>query len=74
MTTPYLTDLGYSSMPRGWYDAQCQGAANDYCRYVGDAPNIWWSCALAGTTNQYSPSTGPGSFQYANTATTCTSG
>jgi hypothetical protein len=28
---------------------------NDYCRFVGDAPNTFWSCALAGSTDQYSP-------------------
>ena len=52
-----LQDLGYpdghltwagKTRRRGWYDVQKQGVANDYCRYVGDWPNIWWSCALAG--------------------------
>jgi hypothetical protein len=52
-------DMGYYDMPRGWYDAQCQGAANDYCRYVGTPPSIWWSCALAGSSNQY---TDPGIY------------
>ena len=37
----------------GWYDAQGQGVANDYCRMVGpSAPPynlVWFSCALAGT-------------------------
>jgi hypothetical protein len=33
---------------RGWYDVQNQGVPNDYCRYVGDEPNIYWSCVLAG--------------------------
>ncbi len=50
-----ITDRGNMDRTRGWYDAQCQGAANDYCRYVGDAPNVWWSCALAGSNNEYSP-------------------
>ncbi len=50
-----IRDLGYSDRPRGWYDAQCQGADNDYCRWVGDAPNIFWSCALAGATSEYTP-------------------
>ncbi len=35
---------------------QGQGVPNDYCRYVGDnAVGIWWSCALAGGTEQYTP-------------------
>lgn len=25
-----------------------QGAANDFCRYLGERSNPWWSCALAG--------------------------
>jgi len=49
-------DLGYSNLARGWYDAQCRrGVANDYCRYVGNTPGSWWSCALAGSPDQYSP-------------------
>jgi hypothetical protein len=52
-------DMGFKERPRGWYDAQCQGAVNDYCRYVGTPPSIWWSCALAGSSNQY---TDPGTF------------
>lgn len=61
--TTTLTDLGYADgakeiaslgyPPRGWYDAQSQGANNDYCRAVGKSPMIFWSCALAGNTNQY---------------------
>ncbi len=67
-----LTDWGYGDRTRGWYDVQCQGARNDYCRWVGDAPNTWWSCALAGATNQYSPS---GAFTQENTRTTvCAAG
>jgi hypothetical protein len=50
MANEYITDWGYSEMARGWYDCTCQGAANDYCRYVSDFPNIYWSCALAGGT------------------------
>lgn len=33
---------------RGWYDVQNQGVPNDYCRYVGDEPNIYWSCVMSG--------------------------
>lgn len=35
--------------------AQCQGAINDYCRYIGSPGDAWWSCALAGGSEQYSP-------------------
>lgn len=48
-----FSDKGWSNMTKGWYDMQNQGVRNDYCRYVGDAPNIWFSCALAGATDQY---------------------
>ncbi len=51
--TTTLTDFGYPGMAHGWYDAQCKGAANDYCRYVGDYGNPTWSCALAGSEDQY---------------------
>eukprot|EP00984_Skeletonema_dohrnii_P032061 scaffold25451_cov73-Skeletonema_dohrnii-CCMP3373.AAC.2 len=55
-----LTDLGYSHMPRGWYDAQGSGFSIDYGRYVGDHGNaanpIRWSVALAGKTEQYATS------------------
>eukprot|EP00984_Skeletonema_dohrnii_P008624 scaffold3195_cov72-Skeletonema_dohrnii-CCMP3373.AAC.1 len=49
-----LTDLGYSHMPRGWYDAQGSGFSIDYGRYVGDgnaANPIRWAVALAGKTD-----------------------
>ena len=45
---PHIKDGGFLDSSRGWFDAQCQGATNDYCRYVGDKPNDFWSCALAG--------------------------
>mmetsp|Transcript_18111 Transcript_18111/g.36365 ORF Transcript_18111/g.36365 Transcript_18111/m.36365 type:complete len:287 (-) Transcript_18111:110-970(-) len=51
-----LTDLGYSHMPRGWYDAQGSGFSIDYGRYVGDgnaANPTRWAVALAGKTDQY---------------------
>lgn len=51
-----LTDLGYSQMPRGWYDAQGSGFSIDYGRYVGDgnaANPTRWAVALAGKTDQY---------------------
>lgn len=51
-----IIDCGYQTGRRGWYDAQNQGARNDYCRYVGDAPGIWFSCHLAGATSNTTPS------------------
>ncbi len=42
-----MTDCGYNSQPRGWYDIKGRGYRNDFCRFVGDAP-IWWSCAVQG--------------------------
>ena len=50
-----ITDWGYKDRIRGWYDIQGQGVRNDYCRWVGDGPNIWFSCALAGSSDQYTP-------------------
>eukprot|EP00457_Paulinella_chromatophora_P001806 gb/GEZN01001808.1/.p1 GENE.gb/GEZN01001808.1/~~gb/GEZN01001808.1/.p1 ORF type:complete len:718 (-),score=77.46 gb/GEZN01001808.1/:147-2300(-) len=50
--TASLTDMGYADRTRGWYDAQNQGICNDYCRWVGEP--AYFSCALAGTTDQYS--------------------
>ena len=54
-----LRDIGYGDSPRGWYDYSKQGVRNDYCRFVGDAPKVWFSCKLAGTGNnpndEYTP-------------------
>lgn len=67
---PYgsITDFGLANATRGWYDAQCQGAAHDYCRWINATT---WSCALAGravnATNQYSA---PGAFSPEYTSTT----
>lgn len=49
-----VVDLGYSNRPHGWYDIQEQGQGryNDYCRFVGDSPNIHSSCALGGSSDQ----------------------
>lgn len=51
----------------GWYDVQCQGALNDYCRWVGRGNDSYFSCALAG---RESPYTLPGQVteQFANSA------
>jgi hypothetical protein len=42
-----IKDHGYADRERGWYDAQCLGRADDYCRFVGDNGG-WFACALAG--------------------------
>ena len=55
--TDKIKDCGYGSMTRGWYDMQTQGVKNDYCRWVGDGVNKWFSCQLAGSTNAISPNT-----------------
>lgn len=57
-TAATLTDCGYGTSVHGWYDMQNQGVKNDYCRYVGqgDFPGTWFSCALAGSKDQYTPS------------------
>ncbi|MGB9365716.1 MAG: VCBS repeat-containing protein, partial [Xanthobacteraceae bacterium] len=47
-------DAGYANMPRFMADVNGDGKA-DYCRFVGNAPNIFLSCAL---------STGTGFGQY----------
>jgi hypothetical protein len=47
-------DPGYANMPRLMVDVNGDGKA-DYCRFVGNAPNIFLSCAL---------STGTGFGQY----------
>lgn len=43
-----IRDWGYNDGYAGWFDVQKQGACNDYCRNVGDAPNVFFACALAG--------------------------
>jgi pimeloyl-ACP methyl ester carboxylesterase len=49
-------DEGYGDRPRGFKDINGDGKA-DYCRYVGNPPNIFESCNLAGSsgfsTDQY---------------------
>lgn len=49
-----IADCGYGTQLHGWFDAQGQGVKNDYCRFVGDEPG-WFACALAGSTNPYTP-------------------
>ena len=58
----------------GWFDAQGQGVANDYCRYVGSStlsPQGWFSCALAGTPVGSCSDTLPGAYRQnpSNTST-----
>lgn len=53
--TSKISDCGYPQRTRGWYDMQNQGQKNDYCRWVGNPPNTWFSCQLAGSDNPISP-------------------
>ncbi len=41
-----LLDPGYESLPRAMVDVNGDGF-KDYCRFVGDSPNIFISCKLA---------------------------
>jgi hypothetical protein len=50
-----IVDCGYPSRTRGWYDVQNQGVKNDFCRWVGDPPNEWFSCYKAGSTVTHTP-------------------
>eukprot|EP01051_Picozoa_sp_SAG22_P008969 SAG22_NODE_717_length_7707_cov_3.098186_1_plen_104_part_10 len=40
--------VSIGAMLHGWYDAQCSGANNDYCRYVGDSRPYPFVCIMAG--------------------------
>eukprot|EP00594_Rhizosolenia_setigera_P008473 CAMPEP_0178960720 /NCGR_PEP_ID=MMETSP0789-20121207/13140_1 /TAXON_ID=3005 /ORGANISM="Rhizosolenia setigera, Strain CCMP 1694" /LENGTH=772 /DNA_ID=CAMNT_0020644139 /DNA_START=212 /DNA_END=2530 /DNA_ORIENTATION=+ len=57
-------ESGLNTPERGWYDVSGCGVCHDYCRYQGTAPctngdltcgNGYWSCALAGTGQLYTP-------------------
>jgi len=48
------TDKGYSDKKRGYFDALQNGCKNAYCRWVGNNPDLWFSCAIPGQS-QYSP-------------------
>ena len=56
---PIPSDKGYDNCNAGYFDVQGFGEKLDYCRWVGNGgcrkEPSWWSCALAGETNQYSP-------------------
>ena len=54
-------DCGWADHPRGYYNAigRPSGEKLDYCRFVGNKPDIWFSCALAGTTDQYTDRNDP---------------
>ena len=45
------SDPGRKGLFRGWVDAQCQGVKNDFCRYVGTPPLLYFSCTLAGANS-----------------------
>jgi hypothetical protein len=42
---PSGTDQGYGHLPRAFVDANGDGRV-DYCRFVGDAPNVFIACVL----------------------------
>lgn len=42
---PSSTDLGHTGMPRSFVDVNGDSLA-DYCRFVGDAPNVFIACML----------------------------
>jgi len=52
-------DKGYPRCDAGYYDVQGLGEALDYCRWVGNGgcrtEPSYWSCTLAGKTEDYSP-------------------
>lgn len=43
-----MIDPGDRTRQSGWYDVQCQGAVNDFCRWIGTDNGAYWSCAMAG--------------------------
>lgn len=47
----HIEDMGYPNQWSGWVDAQGQGVANDYARFVGEWPG-YISVALAGSFQQ----------------------
>ena len=38
---------GNGNFMRGWYDAQCQGRVNDFCRWTGVLPHKRFTCQLS---------------------------
>ena len=49
-----ITDYGYIDNQAGYYDVCGRGQCNDFCRWVGNPDEKWFSCALAGaTSDQY---------------------
>jgi hypothetical protein len=49
-----MGDCRYPDLPRGWYGfsdhSKETGQKLDFCRWVGEKPNQWWTCALHGIT------------------------
>lgn len=43
-----VLNRGDPARTSGWFDLRCQGATNDYCRWVGSGDGAYFSCALAG--------------------------
>lgn len=63
-----IINTGDATRGSGWYDIQCQGALNDYCRWLGRDNSSYFSCALAGST---SPNTLPGEISESVTGSAC---
>jgi hypothetical protein len=60
-------DLGYDTLPRSLADVNADGRA-DYCRFVGNAPNVFLSCAFASAAGfgNYDLSSGQGPANFDN--------
>jgi hypothetical protein len=55
-----VVDAGYNDgtfgdkpIKKGYYDILGQGVPNDYCRYIGDQPNVFFACQLSDNSNAY---------------------
>ncbi|MBS3029759.1 MAG: hypothetical protein HCA25_22600 [Dolichospermum sp. DET50] len=46
-------DLGYDNLPKEFIDANGDGV-KDYCRFIGDSPNIFIACVLGSRNGRWS--------------------
>lgn len=51
--TTFLGDCGYPDKTRGWFDLDNTGYADDFCRFVGDKTDAWWTCTKATDNDLY---------------------
>ena len=49
-------DNSYGPLKKGYYDILGQGFPNDYCRYVGDWPRVFFGCQLSDGTQTHAAS------------------